>query len=200
MGFGGIGRAWSHRHIGLQLEVSHYSMTSAVEPGRLTATQFGPSLLYSMRDHVSDTLWLRPYIGAGADWAHSSLSVLGGLSTSANTLGARAFVGGEVTFSNLPQFALSVDTGYYHRPSPFIGFEPKGFGASVAAYWYVKYRFFLWKSGSGRTGDHGEGHVRKGVPLFFEPRRTGRSQATKIKKGGVLNDATTSATESDVLA
>lgn len=138
MGFGAVARKWSHRHIGLQLEVSHYSMTSAIEPGRLTATQFGPSVLYSMRDHVSDTLWLRPYIGAGVDWARSSLSVVGGTSTSANTLGARGFVGGEVTFSNVPQIALSVDTGYYHRPTPFIGFEPKGFGASIAAHWYVK--------------------------------------------------------------
>ena len=138
-GLGASVRGWSHGRLGMQLDVTHYSMTSPIEIGTMSATQFGPSVLYSMHDRISDHLWMRPYLGAGADWAHATLSeVTPGFSTSTNTLGAKAFVGSEFMFANVPQFGLSLDAGYYHMPDPFIGFEPKGFGAAVSAHWYVK--------------------------------------------------------------
>jgi Bacterial SH3 domain len=138
-GLGASMRGWSRGHLGMQLDVSHYSMTSPIEIGTMSATQFGPSVLYSLNDRITDHVWMRPYLGGGADWAHATLSeVTPGFSTSANTLGGKVFVGSEFMFSNLPQFGLSLDAGYYHMPAPFVGFEPKGFGAAVAAHWYFK--------------------------------------------------------------
>jgi len=138
-GLGASLRGWSRGHLGMQLDVSHYSMTSPIEIGTVSATQFGPSVLYSMHDRITDHVWMRPYLGAGADWAHATLSeVTPGFSTSTNTLGGKVFVGSEFMFSNVPQFGLSLDAGYYHMPAPFVGFEPKGFGAAVAAHWYIR--------------------------------------------------------------
>jgi len=138
-GLGASVRGWSRGRLGMQLDVSHYSMTSPIEIGSMSATQMGPSVLYSMHDRISDHLWMRPYIGAGADWAHSTLSgVTPDFSTSANTLGGKVFVGSEFMFANVPQFGLSLDVGYYHMPAPFVGFEPKGLGAAAAAHWYIK--------------------------------------------------------------
>lgn len=136
---GGSARGWSRSHIGAQLDVSHYSMTSPIEVGTMTATQLAPSVLYAMKDHITDRVWLRPYVGVGAAWSHATLSeVTPGFTTSANTLGARVFVGSEFMFANVPQFGLSLDGGYYHMPDPFVGFEPKGIGAAVSLHWYVK--------------------------------------------------------------
>ena len=138
-GLGASLRGWSRGHLGMQLDVSHYSMTSPIEIGTVSATQFGPSVLYSMHDRITDHVWMRPYLGAGADWAHATLSeVTPGFSTSTNTLGGKVFVGSEFMFSNVPQFGLSLDAGYYHMPAPFVGFEPKGFGAAASGHWYFK--------------------------------------------------------------
>jgi hypothetical protein len=138
-GLGASVRGWSRGRLGMQLDVSHFSMTSPIEIGTMSAAQFSPSVLYSMHDRISDHLWMRPYIGAGADWAHSTLSgVTPDFSTSANTLGGKVFVGSEFMFANVPQFGLSLDVGYYHMPAPFIGFEPKGLGAAASAHWYIK--------------------------------------------------------------
>ena len=138
-GLGASVRGWSRSHLGMQLDVSHYSMTSPIEVGTMNATQFGPSVLYAMHDRITDHLWMRPYVGAGADWSHATLSgVTPGFSTSANTLGGKVFVGSEFMFSNAPQFGLSLDAGYYQMPAPFFGFEPKGFGAAIAAHWYIR--------------------------------------------------------------
>jgi Bacterial SH3 domain len=138
-GLGASVRGWSRGRLGMQLDLSHYSMTSPIEIGTMSATQMGPSVLYSMHDRISDHLWMRPYIGAGADWAHATLSgVTPDFSTSANTLGGKVFVGSEFMFANVPQFGLSLDVGYYHMPAPFVGFEPKGLGAAASAHWYIK--------------------------------------------------------------
>src|SRR4029079_643409 len=57
-GIGASLRGWSRGHLGMQLDVSHYSMTSPIEIGTMSATQFGPSVLYSMRDHITDHVWM----------------------------------------------------------------------------------------------------------------------------------------------
>ena len=138
-GVGGSARGWSSGRLGFQLDFAHYSMTSPIEIGNVSAMQIGPSVLYSMRDHITDRVWLRPYVGVGAAWSHATLSnVTPGFTESANTLGVRAVVGSEFMFSNVPQFGLSLDGGYYHMPAPFIGFEPNAFGVSVSAHWYIR--------------------------------------------------------------
>ena len=63
LGFGATARAWSSKRFGIQFEVSRDALTEA--PGQLTSIQFTPSLLYSLRDRVTDYLWIRPYLGGG---------------------------------------------------------------------------------------------------------------------------------------
>jgi len=138
-GVGGSARAWSKRRFGAQLDVSHYSITSPIQIGSFSATQFGPSVLFAMKDNITDHVWMRPYFGAGVDWTHASLSgVTPGLTESSNTLGGRIFGGSEFMFSSVPQFGLSLDIGYYSMPAPFVGWEMKGVGAAVSAHWYIK--------------------------------------------------------------
>ena len=140
MGFGGSARAWSKKHLGAQLEVSRYSFDSVDMLSRATSTDIAPSILYSLHDNVSDHLWLRPYVGLAVHLSHSSRRdlIFTDVTESANTLGARVFLGGEMSFSSFPQFSLSADVGYYRLPRPFVGFEPGGVGLSISGHWYVK--------------------------------------------------------------
>jgi len=140
MGFGGSARAWKKDRIGVQLEVSRYSFDSADLLSRATTSDIAPALLFALNDHVSDYLWLRPYVGAAVHFGRSSRTdlIFPDVTESANTLGARVFFGGEMSFSSLPQFALSTDVGYYKLPEPFVGFEPGGMGFSISGHWYMK--------------------------------------------------------------
>jgi outer membrane protein W len=108
---------------------------------RATVTDIAPGLLFALNDHVTDTLWVRPYVGAGAHFARSSRTDLifpGVVAESANTMGIRGFVGAEFSLASAPQLAVSMDVGYLHQPEPFIGFEPSGMGFTIAGHWYVK--------------------------------------------------------------
>jgi Bacterial SH3 domain len=140
LGFGGSARAWKKGRIGMQLEVSRYTYDSVDLLSRASVTDIAPGVLFALNDHVSDSLWLRPYVGAAAHFAHSSRTdlIFPDVTDSASTMGARVFVGGEMSLSSVPALALSVDVGYYHQPEPFVGFEPGGMGVSFAAHWYIK--------------------------------------------------------------
>jgi hypothetical protein len=140
MGFGGSARAWKKDRIGVQLEVSRYSFDSVDLLSRATTTDIAPAVLFALNDRVTDYLWLRPYVGAAVHFGRTSRTdlIFPDVTEKANTLGARVFFGGEMSFSSLPQFALSADVGYYKLPEPFIGFEPGGMGFSISGHWYVK--------------------------------------------------------------
>ena len=141
MGLGVSARRWSPKgRMGFQLEVSRYSYDSLDMLSRASSTDIAPSVLFAFNDRVSDTFWLRPYLGVGGHLVHSSRTdlIFTDQTESANTFGARAFFGAEMAFSSLPKFALSTDVGYYHMPEPFVGFEPGGMGFSISAHWYLK--------------------------------------------------------------
>lgn len=140
MGFGASARAWKKDRLGFQLEVSRYSFDSVDLLSRATSTDIAPSLLFALNDRVTDYLWLRPYLGVAGHLVHSSRTdlIFTDVTESANTFGLRGFVGAEMSFSSLPQFALSADVGYYHLPEPFVGFEPGGMGFAISGHWYVK--------------------------------------------------------------
>ncbi|HKY21141.1 MAG TPA: hypothetical protein VJM31_07980 [Vicinamibacterales bacterium] len=118
---------WSHR-LGVQFNASRPQLKNP--DGRLiAATQFAPSLLYSLPESVNNNVWLRPYVGAGPRFYRANLQT---------HLGYEAVGGAEATFSAMPQFALSADMGYrWSRPS-FDGFEPRHIGFSMSGHWYVK--------------------------------------------------------------
>jgi len=139
-GLGGSARAWKKGRLGMQLEFSRYNFDSVDMLSRASVTDIAPGVLFALNDRVTDTVWLRPYVGVAGHFARSSRTdlIFADTTESANTFGVRGFVGSELSLSSVPALAISMDVGYYHQPEPFIGFEPGGMGFSVAAHWYVK--------------------------------------------------------------
>jgi SH3 domain-containing protein len=140
-GFGFTSRIWSRKRLGIQLDLSRSTLTSAASSERLRSTEFAPSVIYSLPDYVGDNVWLRPYFGGGGALTRSTL----GSSTpdvtasvSDSSYGLRAFGGAEVTIPGAPRFAVSADVGYQWSQQPFPGFELGGVGFSVSGHWYVK--------------------------------------------------------------
>lgn len=140
LGFGASARAWSQGPLGVQLEVARYGHTDALAADRVTSLQFAPSAIYSLPDAVTGAVWLRPYLGAGVDLyrMRMSSSIPSVDSVTANRWGVMTFGGGELTFANVPQFALSADVGYHWAKTPFLGIELGGLGFAVSGHWYVK--------------------------------------------------------------
>lgn len=140
MGFGGSARGWKKGRLGVQLEFSRYSYDSVDLLSRASSTDIAPAILFALNDRVTDSLWLRPYVGVAGHMVHSSRRdlIFTDVTESANTFGVRGFFGAEMSMASLPQFALSADIGYYKMPEPFLGFEPGGMGFSISGHWYVK--------------------------------------------------------------
>jgi len=139
-GFGASARVWSKRSLGAQLQISRHSFNSTDLLSRATATDIAPSLLFSMRDHLNDRLWWRPYVGLAGHYVHASRTDLIFLyaTETASTFGGRVFAGAEMTFARVPQFTISADAGYYHLRPPFVGLDPSGVGFALSGHWYVK--------------------------------------------------------------
>ena len=133
-GYGGTFRGWTRNRLGLQVEVSRYSLTSPDAFGTVTSLEFAPSVMYSLPDRVADYLWFRPYVGGGVNFHHATQPDFG----STNEVGFQAFGGGEATFASLPSLAISADLGYRSTPAPYEGFDLSGVRVSVAAHWYWK--------------------------------------------------------------
>jgi hypothetical protein len=139
-GFGASARMWSKSSLGAQLQISRHSFNSTDLLSRATATDIAPSLLFSMRDHLNDSLWWRPYIGLAGHYVHASRTDLIFLyaTETASTFGGRVFAGAEMAFTRVPQFTISADVGYYHLRPPFVSLDPSGVGFALSGHWYVK--------------------------------------------------------------
>ncbi len=139
LGFGGSGRFWTRRGLGVQFEVSRYAQTNAALPGRMTSVRFAPSVLYSLPDRVTDYFWLRPYVGGGVNLHRQTLSDPAAVSALTNrTRGYQAFGGGEITLPSVTRFALSADIGYRWGKATFPGFDIGGMGFAVSGHWYLR--------------------------------------------------------------
>jgi Bacterial SH3 domain len=140
IGFGGSARGWRRNRFGAQFTVTRSTTTSSVTPDEMRTLQFAPSVIYALPDRITDYLWLRPYLGTGVHFSHSTLSsATAGVDTpSHNNLGFQAFGGGELTFAAVPQLALSADLSYRSLGTPFEGFEPNHWALGISAHWYVK--------------------------------------------------------------
>jgi hypothetical protein len=139
--FGGSARAWRTDHLGIQLAFTRDALTSDVAAGRVTSLRVEPGVVYGLFDHVSDYVWIRPYVGSVLSFRHQTLKV----STPAvvepasdNGMGFRVFGGSELTFAGAPRFGLSAELGYRRFPTPFPGFETDRLSASIAGHWYIK--------------------------------------------------------------
>jgi len=105
----------------------------------VSSTQAGPRVLYAFRDHVSDTTWLRPYVGAGAHVLRASVNdPVTGLATADTGMAAQFFGGTELTLAAVPRLGLSADVGYQWYRSPFVGYTLDGMMLTVSAHWYLK--------------------------------------------------------------
>ena len=140
LGFGATARAWRHDRLGVQFEVSHYAPSDSLAPESVTSLQFEPSVIYALRDHVSDNVWLRPYAGTGINFSHQTWNPAPGTGAplSDNKVGGQIFGGAEVTFPGLPKLAVSADLGYHWTPNAFPGVSLGGLGLSLAGHWYIK--------------------------------------------------------------
>lgn len=135
----GVGvRGWSHKRLGVQFDLSHYEVSSPIDLGSMSSTEFGPSVLFSFNDRVADYTWLRPYMGAGMNFYKSSLTspLLGDMSDS--RFGSQLFGGGELSFASVPQFAVSTQVSYRWFNEPRQGYDLGGVGVSLAGHWYLK--------------------------------------------------------------
>ena len=106
----------------------------------MTSTQFEPGVLYALLDHVTDYVWIRPYVGSVVSVSRQSLTVSpAALETVSDTgLGFRMFGGTELTFASAPRLGLSADVGYRRAPMPFQGFETHPISVSIAGHWYIR--------------------------------------------------------------
>lgn len=135
---GGSGRFWSAYGLGVQLDLVRSSTSSELAPGRMTTLAVSPSVLYPLPGVVRSSVWVRPYVGSGLDFARSSLSnVTPGMSVHDNSVGFKAFGGGEFTFAGAPQVGVSVDLGYRWLDTPFTGFDNSHLHLSFAGHWYI---------------------------------------------------------------
>ena len=136
---GASGRFWSGYGFGVQLDLSRSSVSSELAPGRVTTFAVSPSVLYPLPGVIRSSVWVRPYVGSGVDIARSSLSnVTPGMSIHDNSVGFKAFGGGEFTFAGAPQVGVSVDLGYRWLDSSFTGFDNSGLHLSFAGHWYIR--------------------------------------------------------------
>lgn len=140
-GFSATARAWSRGRLGVQVEVARSTLTNTLASERATSMQIAPSLVYALPDRVTNSVWLRPYVGTGASLYRSTLSsgtpTTGG-SLSETGLGVQTFGGGEMTFAAVPWFALSAELGYHWARAPFPNFALGGPSISLSGHWYVK--------------------------------------------------------------
>ena len=140
-GFGATARGWHNNRLGIQVSFARDTMSSDVAAGRVTTMQVEPAFLFALFDHVSDYVWLRPYLGSGVSFQHQSLKVSAADAASQSSdsgVGYRVFGGSELTFASVQRFGLSVEFGYRHAPSLFQGFEADKMNASLVGHWYVK--------------------------------------------------------------
>jgi Bacterial SH3 domain len=137
--FGAAARMWPRDRFGAQIEMTRSTLTSGVSPARLTTFHISPSVLYALPNVVGSSIWLRPYVGGGAEMTRSTLrDMTPGMSAQDTSFGLRTFGGGEMTFAGLPQVTVSADVGYHWLESPFSAFQLGGLRASLSAHWYLK--------------------------------------------------------------
>jgi hypothetical protein len=139
-GFGATGRAWHADRFGLEVRLTR-SVTTRDASGRVTAVEVEPRFVYALFDHVSDYVWVRPYLGSGLTFSHRTMTSSSPATTAKpidNRMGVGVFGGGELTFAGVTPFGLSAELGYRPSSTPFPGFETARVSLSIAGHWYIK--------------------------------------------------------------
>lgn len=137
--FGATARAWRTSHVGVQFGLTREAISN--DGSRVRSIQFEPGVVYARFDHVSDYVWLRPYVGSVLSYRHDTLTLPVPVAidpASDNGFGYRVFGGAELTFASVPRFGLSADVGYRRFPTSFPGFESDRMNVSIAGHWYIR--------------------------------------------------------------
>jgi len=139
--YGANARMWPTTHIAIQFGLTRDALTSTAGDSRMTSVQFEPGVMYGFFDHVSDYVWLRPYVGSTVSFRHQTLKPTSPSDVepvSDNGLGFRFFGGTELMFASAPRFGVSADLGYRRYPTPFAGFEIDPLSMTIAGHWYIR--------------------------------------------------------------
>ena len=141
-GFGATARTWWANRVGLQFDVLHSRLPSLLGTGHVTSLQFAPSVMYTLPNAITSSLWVRPYVGGGSSLYRTTVNRVPsdvGTAGSENGLGFQTFGGAETTFAGAPQFAVSADVGYrWWSNVSTVGVTPGKIGVSLSAHWYMK--------------------------------------------------------------
>jgi hypothetical protein len=140
-GFGLSSRTWWSNRLGLQVDVLHSRRGNLQGPGHVTALQFAPSILYSLPDAISSSVWVRPYVGGGGSLYRTSFNSPTSdvvVSGSEKLLGYQTFGGAETTFAGMPQFSVSAELGYRWSETSTVGFAPRKTAVALSAHWYIR--------------------------------------------------------------
>jgi hypothetical protein len=138
---GATARAWRNNRLGIQVGFTRNARTSDIAAGRVTSMQFEPGVVYGLFDHVSDYVWIRPYVGSVVSFRHQTLNIAPPVAlepASHSGVGFTVFGGTELTFASVPRFGLSADVGYRRFGTSFPGFEAEPISVSIAGHWYIK--------------------------------------------------------------
>jgi len=140
---GGISaRVWSRPRLGVELEMFRSVISSVDGSQRVTSTEFEPSVLFALSNHVSDYVWVRPYVGSGVSFGRQTLSILNApdaaVPANESKAGFQVFAGGEFTFAAVPRFALSAEVGHRWIKTSFTDVNFGGRSLSLSGHWYVK--------------------------------------------------------------
>jgi len=139
--YGATARSWPTSHFGVQLGFTRDEMTSTAGDSRMTSMQFEPGVMYAFFDHVSDYIWVRPYVGSTISFRHQTVKAASPAEEplgSDNGMGYRIFGGTELMFASAPRFGVSADVGYRHLPTTFAGFDPEPLNFTIAGHWYFR--------------------------------------------------------------
>jgi hypothetical protein len=139
--YGASARTWPNNRLGIQFGLTHDSMKNSFSDDTMTAYQFEPGVVYGFFDHVSDYIWVRPYVGSTVSFRHQTVKPAAAGATesaSENGMGFRVFAGTELMFASLPRFGVSADLGYRRFPTLAEGFDPSPLSFTIAGHWYVK--------------------------------------------------------------
>ena len=141
-GFGATARTWWANRVGLQFDVLHSRLPSLLGTGHVTSLQFAPSVMYTLPNAITSSVWVRPYVGGGSSLYRTTVNRVPsdvGTAGSENGLGFQTFGGAETTFAGAPQFAVSADVGYrWWSNVSTVGVTPGKIGVSLSAHWYMK--------------------------------------------------------------
>jgi hypothetical protein len=139
IGLGMTARLWSHGRIGVQVEAARYTLRSVESIDYVNAMHLAPSALVTLPERLTDSLWVRPYVGVGGHMSRLTLiEMTPGVRQSDSQFGMQAFGGAELTLASMPRVALSADVGYRWMRESFSVFDASGLGVTIGAHWYIR--------------------------------------------------------------